>query len=262
MMKMSLSVSLLLLLLPLCQAHPLQQEAAEDEELGMDISTRILTTNNGSQEILLEGDLLTPRTRNAMTCWYQSCLWKKNSAGHVTIPYTVSAQFNSYERQKMERAMQAFHSSTCLRFVPRQREYDYISIENRAGCFSSLGRVGGGQVLSLNRQGCLYHGIIQHEILHALGFQHEQTRSDRDQYVRINWENINPQMAYNFYKQTTNNLNTPYDYTSIMHYGRTAFSIQYGRDSITPIPDPNVQIGQRQGLSYWDIRRINLLYGC
>ncbi|KAM3624689.1 uncharacterized protein V6R79_000199 [Siganus canaliculatus] len=69
-------------------------------------------------------------------------------------------------------------------------------------------------------------------------------------------------MAYNFYKQDTNNLNTPYDYSSIMHYGKTAFSVQYGRDSITPIPDPNVMIGQRQAMSYWDIMRINLLYGC
>ncbi|XP_035508673.1 high choriolytic enzyme 1-like [Morone saxatilis] len=130
------------------------------------------------------------------------------------------------------------------------------------GCFSALGKTGGGQVLSLNRQGCLYHGIIQHEINHALGFQHEHIRSDRDNYVRINWENIDPQMAYNFYKQATNNLNTPYDYSSIMHYGKTAFSIQLGRDSITPIPNANVQIGQSQGMSYWDIMRINLLYGC
>ncbi|XP_028257334.1 high choriolytic enzyme 1-like [Parambassis ranga] len=250
---------LLLLLLGFSQAHALQEEGGQDT---MDITTRILTTNNDTNEILLEGDLLAPRTRNAMTCFSQSCLWKKASNSLVMIPYTVSSEFTSSERQMIVYAMQAFHSRTCIRFVPRQNEYDYISIENKAGCFSALGRVGGTQVLSLHRQGCLYNGIIQHEINHALGFQHEQTRSDRDNYVRINWENIDPQMAYNFYKQNTNNLNTPYDYSSIMHYGRTAFSIQYGKDSITPIPDPNVQIGQREGLSYWDITRINLLYSC
>ncbi|KAM7371298.1 hypothetical protein PAMP_010780 [Pampus punctatissimus] len=65
-----------------------------------------------------------------------------------------------------------------------------------------------------------------------------------------------------FTTDNLNNLNTPYDYSSIMHYGKTAFSIQYGRDSITPIPDPYIQIGQRQGMSYGDITRINLLYGC
>nr|BAG06171.1 hatching enzyme [Helicolenus hilgendorfi] len=264
-MKMTPSASLLLLLLfGLSQALPLQEEGGEEEEVPdtVDITTRILTSNNGTNEILLEGDLLVPRTRNAMKCWSQDCLWGKSSNDLVMIPFTVSSAFTSWERQKINYAMEAFHSWTCLRFVPRQNEYDYISIENRVGCFSSLGRTGGRQVLSLDRQGCLYHGIIQHEINHALGFQHEQTRSDRDNYVSINWKNINPQMAYNFYKQNTNNLNTPYDYSSIMHYGRTAFSIQYGKDSITPIPDPNVQIGQRRGMSYWDIVRINALYDC
>ncbi|XP_059208269.1 high choriolytic enzyme 1-like [Centropristis striata] len=255
---------LLLLLLGLSQALPLQEEGGEEEEEEVpdtvDISTRILMSNNATDEILLEGDLLAPTTRNAMTCWNQQCLWRKASNGLVIIPYTMTSQFTRWEVQKIQYAMNSFHSSTCLRFVPRTNQYDYISMEKRAGCFSSLGRTGGRQVLSLG-QGCLYHGIIQHEINHALGFQHEQTRSDRDYYVRINWGNINSNMAFNFYRHSTNNLNTPYDYSSVMHYGRTAFSIN-GRDSITPIPDPNVQIGQRKGMSYWDIKRINLLYRC
>ncbi|RXN05927.1 high choriolytic enzyme 1-like protein [Labeo rohita] len=113
----------------------------------------------------------------------------------------------------------------------------------------------------------LLFGISQaspfmHELNHALGFYHEQTRSDRDQYVKINWENISPDMAYNFQRQNTNNQNTPYDYGSVMHYGRTAFSIQPGLETITPIPDGTVEIGQRQGMSNTDILRINKLYGC
>lgn len=258
---MTLSVSLLLLLLGLSQAHPVKEEGSEavDE---VDITTRILTTNNATNEILVEGDILSPKHRNAIKCWSQNCLWPKSSNGLVMIPYIMSSEFTGWERETIEYAMQSFHTSTCLRFVPRQNEYDYISVENYGGCFSSLGKEGGGQILSLNKQGCLYHGIIQHEINHALGFQHEQNRSDRDYYVRINWDNIDPQKAYNFYKQDTNNLNTPYDYSSVMHYGRTAFAIQYDWDTITPIPDANVPIGQRQGMSYWDIMRINLLYGC
>uniref|UniRef100_A0A3P9MHS1 Metalloendopeptidase n=1 Tax=Oryzias latipes TaxID=8090 RepID=A0A3P9MHS1_ORYLA len=151
---------------------------------------------------------------------------------------------------------------TCIRFVRRTNEYDFISIVSKTGCYSELGRKGGQQELSINRGGCMYSGIIQHELNHALGFQHEQIKSDRDSYVRINWENIIPASAYNFNKHDTNNLNTPYDYSSIMHYGRDAFSIAHGRDSITPIPNPNVPIGQRNGMSRWDITRIKVLYNC
>nr|BAU29957.1 hatching enzyme [Syngnathoides biaculeatus] len=255
---------LILLLLGLAHAYQdeeFQEQDGEDGEDVVDISTIILTVNNGSKELLLEGDMLVPRTRNALKCWQKSCLWRRGADGYVRVPYVVSREFSEQEKRMIERAMRSFHGSTCVRFVPRGNEFDYISVENREGCFSALGRQRGRQVVSIKRRGCLYHGIIQHELLHALGFYHEQTRSDRDGFVRINWGNVEPAMAHNFHKQDTDNLNTPYDYTSVMHYGRTAFSVN-GRDTITPIPDAGIQIGQRRGMSAWDIKRINILYGC
>lgn len=45
-------------------------------------------------------------------------------------------------------------------------------------------------MLSLARSGCLYHGTVQHELLHALGFNHEQTRSDRDNHIRVLLNNV------------------------------------------------------------------------
>ncbi|KAM6942621.1 high choriolytic enzyme 1-like [Xenentodon cancila] len=267
-MKMSPSASLLLLLLlGLSQAQPLQEEEGQDVEMekdgeaAVDMTTQILTTNNLTNVFLLEGDMLAPKTRNAMKCWYNSCLWKKASNGYVIVPYVISPEFTSYERQTIEGAMRAF-SRTCVRFTPRSNEYDFISIVNGGGCYSALGRQGGRQDLSLNRDGCIYSGIAQHELNHALGFEHEQTRSDRDSYVRINWQNIVQENAYNFERHDTNNLNTPYDYSSVMHYGRFAFSVGYGLETITPIPNPNAPIGQRNGLSGWDIARINILYNC
>lgn len=116
-------------------------------------------------------------------------------------------------------------------------------------------------MVSFNRLGCVHYGIVEHELNHALGFQHEHTRSDRDGYVTINWANIDPSTVSNFNLKNTNNLKTTYDYSSIMHYGKTAFSIN-GLDTITPIPDPSVTIGQRQELSAIDILRINTLYKC
>ncbi|XP_056465984.1 high choriolytic enzyme 1-like [Gadus chalcogrammus] len=263
---MKTCLSLLLLLLGLCQAQPpVGEEKSVDDILedneDMDISTRILISNNGSNEILLEGDLLLPTTRNAMKCFRNNCLWKKSSNGLVTIPYTVSRAYTSAERSRIVSAMQSFHRTTCIRFVPRRNQRAHISVQSGGGCYSSLGRTGGRQVLSLRRPGCMNFGIMQHELNHALGFNHEQTRSDRDRYVRINWKNINRSSAYNFNRKNTNNLNTPYDYTSIMHYGRRAFSIN-GRDSITPIPNSRVRIGQRRGMTRNDILRIKRFYRC
>uniref|UniRef100_A0A4W5K545 Metalloendopeptidase n=1 Tax=Hucho hucho TaxID=62062 RepID=A0A4W5K545_9TELE len=260
------SLTILLLVLSLSQAQMDHSGPAMwiDNHEAVDITERILTANNGSDEMLMEGDLVVPRTRNAMQCMHggNSCLWNKASNGYVEVPYTIEdSRFTPSDRQNIEYAVQSFHSKTCIRFVPRGNQKDYISFESLNGCYSSLGRIGGKQTVSVNSVGCILLGIIQHETLHALGFQHEQTRSDRDQYVRINWSNIDSNMANNFDKQNTNNLNTPYDYSSVMHYGRTAFSIN-GMDSITPIPNPNVSIGQRRGMSTTDILRINRLYGC
>ncbi|XP_035534671.1 low choriolytic enzyme-like isoform X2 [Morone saxatilis] len=259
-MDLRTTVSLLLLLLGLCNAH---HEILEDKSNVEDITTTILRMNNRSSDFLLEGDVFIPKTRNAMKCLNKafSCLWPKSANGKVEIPFLISQEYDDTERSTILQATKDFESKTCIRFIPRATRTEYISIEPRVGCSSLLGRIGDKQVVSLQRFGCVQKGIIQHELLHALGFYHEHTRSDRDQHVRINWANISEYYVSDFQLMDTNNLNTPYDYSSIMHYGRTAFG-KNRSETITPIPDPSVPIGQTVGLSDIDIIKINRLYKC
>ncbi|XP_056157044.1 uncharacterized protein LOC130131387 [Lampris incognitus] len=222
-----------------------------------DVMSKILNANKVLSRGYTEGDIAVPRTRNARIC--NTCRWPKSSKV-VEIPYTISSSFSSSHKSIIGRAMKTFSSSTCIRFIPRCSQTNYISIVSKNGCSSHVGRTGGSQELSLSTRGCVYHGIIQHELIHALGFWHEQSRSDRDRYVRINWENIQNGRKHNFNRYTTNNLNTQYDYSSVMHYGKTAFS-KNGKDTITPLRS-NVRIGQRDGMSKIDILKINKLYNC
>uniref|UniRef100_A0A8C4RS91 Metalloendopeptidase n=1 Tax=Erpetoichthys calabaricus TaxID=27687 RepID=A0A8C4RS91_ERPCA len=211
---------------------------------------------------ILEINIWTKNTRNAIICKNASCFWPMSSNGVVYIPFTLDRSYSPLDKITITGAMTDFYSKACIQFIPWTNQKDYVSIEPQNGCWSSVGKVGGKQVVSLQRDTCLFNGVIQHELNHVLGFLHEQSRSDRDQHVRIDWQYISPEYVNNFQKINTNNLGTPYDYTSVMHYPRDAFSNTTNEYTITPIPNPNVTIGQRIGLSSIDIQRINLLYQC
>ncbi|XP_063050209.1 low choriolytic enzyme-like, partial [Engraulis encrasicolus] len=146
---------------------------------------------------------------------------------------------SSRERAVIERGLQSFAQSTCIRFYRRTHQRDYIHIQSRSGCWSYMGCQGGEQVVSLARSGCIHHSVVQHELLHALGFDHEQCRSDRDQHILIYWQNIIPEYIFAFKKINTNNLGTPYDYSSVMQYERYAFS-RNRQPTMVPYPNPNV----------------------
>ncbi|XP_033005243.1 astacin-like metalloendopeptidase [Lacerta agilis] len=199
--------------------------------------------------------------RSAMKC-NQRCVWPRSEDGLVNIPINVSTEFSVEERDVIAEAMQEFVTLTCIQFIRRSTEHDYINIFPADKCWSYFGKIGGKQQLGLAKNGCIYKGLIQHEINHALGFIHEQARNDRDKYVKIHLEYVTTGEQGNFEKVDSNNLGLPYDYGSVMHYGPYDFSSAPGKATIVPIPNASVPIGQRIGLSDLDVKKINKLYRC
>lgn len=241
----------------------------QDDEFSVSTLLEKANVNIGKSfedPLVMFGDIAIPSgLQNADPCTTrpgnQACLWPKSSDGNVYVPYRISNQYSQRERNTIVNGLRSFAQSTCIRFTPWNRQRDFVDIQSRSGCFSFVGRRGRGQVVSLRRQGCVFRQVIQHELLHALGFNHEQTRSDRDQHVRILLQNVIQGMEHNFRKIQTNNLGTPYDYDSVMHYGRYAFS-KNSQPTIIPIPNANVAIGRATRMSRIDILRINRLYRC
>ncbi|MFH4973308.1 hypothetical protein AB6A40_000017 [Gnathostoma spinigerum] len=234
-------------------------ELFEGDILGVD-----LTLEQSSQDDALSFDELIfrqPLNSAVNVHTYPNKIWPNGR-----IPYVLEGGLNSEQRTSIAQAFEEYRQKTCIRFVPRRRndnDYVYIRTNYDSGCSSYVGRAGGNQTLSLEVSKCFRKGIIVHELMHALGFFHEHSRTDRDKYVNIHVENIRPGMLRNFDKypkRIIDSLDMPYDYDSIMHYHKAAFS-RSGQPTILP-RDPTVEIGQRLRLSEIDAKKINKLYSC
>ncbi|XP_058485306.1 hatching enzyme 1.2-like isoform X2 [Solea solea] len=221
--------------------------------------TEVIEQTNKDLPNLSQGDIVENRNRNADPCTAIGCKWPKKGR-RVNVPFIISSQYSTAQRNYIMSVMSTFHGATCIHFVQRKRQNDFLHFFPGSGCWSYVGRQQGEQLVSLQVP-CLSTSVVQHEILHALGFHHEHARSDRDDHVIINFTNIQTGAEVNFNKMNTNNLQTPYDFDSVMQYGNFAFS-KNGQATIIAKNHASLYFGNGQSMSTNDIERINKLYNC
>jgi astacin len=174
-------------------------------------------------------------------------VWPSNAISFVCedgLAQLVSAAINHWE------------SMTPFRFQHGVGGGDFLSFEDKGLCRSKIGRAGGAQLVALSSQGSV--GSAIHEIGHALGLWHEQSRDDRDTYVTIHPENIEAGQLRNFKPQDgTAEQFGPYDTHSIMHYPSNAFTNGKGP---TITLKSGALIPPKNGLSPGDIATLRSLY--
>ena len=106
------------------------------------------------------------------------------------------------------RGIRNIQDQSCIQFVQRTTEKDYVQIvSNTRGCHSEIGRTGTGrQAINLERGLCMSVETVTHELMHALGFAHEHNRPDRNKYISINEDNVEGKIQLYSYNNNNNNI--------------------------------------------------------
>lgn len=173
------------------------------------------------------------------------------------VPYEIDPSLPNQAR--VVNAIAQVEATTAgVDLVPRSGQTNYIRFVPSDGCASYIGQIGGMQPIML-ADGC-GTGAATHEIAHALGMFHEQSRCDRDTYVEILWANILPGYEHNFDK-FCDGATDFFDYAeeSLMHYYPYAFSAN-GQPTIRSLRGLDHLMGQRGDLGPTDMATIDALY--
>ncbi|KAH8267481.1 hypothetical protein KR018_007248 [Drosophila ironensis] len=191
-----------------------------------------------------------------------------------TVLYVIDEeQFGPLHREEIEKGIDFIQNISCIKFQPARAEERNTAlhiVSTLKGCsIIHVGFRSSMNVINLEAydigKGCFRMGSILHELLHALGFEHQHVAHNRDEYVQIEWDNIKNAYKINFFNNDKTSKYTSfgeqYDYDSVMHYVPNAFT-KNGKPTIVPLKDGGFQMGQRITMSEIDIRKLNKMYKC
>ncbi|KAG1681792.1 Zinc metalloproteinase nas-36 [Nymphon striatum] len=220
---------------------------------------------------LFEGDIAEDpqeedRSRKAIA---ENKQWKNG-----VLRYAFSKSINTDTRNLIKKVIAGYQSNTCLKFsdVTNSPSGNYAEIITGSVCSSFVGMLGGRQAITIGTN-CDNLGTIAHEIGHALGLQHEQSRNDRDRYVKFLPGNIEKGKNLNFQKASGRYLGVKYDYDSVMHYPYWVGNfVMYDAAFTTKLYEKNTvvtkqiaytyKVGSGDGPSFSDYKILNLMYKC
>merc|ERR1712055_1105490 len=185
------------------------------------------------------------------------------------LNYEMSNAVSSEDKTLIRNTLSQLETKldSCIKFREADSGFRVI-VKGEGKCSSSVGYNGNGidgsQGMSLD-VGCMHPSVIEHEFYHAIGVWHTQSRTDRDDHVKINFENIIDGDQHNFVKKSESEVSEfglPYDFESVMHYSDKSNS-KNGKRTIETI-DPSKQDinGKATGVSEGDILLVKRMYGC
>ncbi|KIH64051.1 astacin [Ancylostoma duodenale] len=188
---------------------------------------------------------------------YPRTLWSNG------VNYFFDPSASPVVRSVFTKGARLWMKDTCIDFRENRDAPDRIRVFKEDGCWSFVGRLGKQQDLSLG-DGCESVGTAAHEIGHAIGFFHTQSRHDRDNFITFNVQNVKPDWVDQFTKETTatnENYGIPYDYGNIMHYGANSASYN-GKPTMIPNDPKYVETLGSPIISFYELLMINQHYGC
>ncbi|XP_061190296.1 blastula protease 10-like [Saccostrea echinata] len=189
-------------------------------------------------------------------------LWANGKVPYVIDESTYAGNSLSELKDLLREAIRQLKENTCVEWVARTSEADYVKFINDKGCYSYVGKIGGAQPVSIQAYGCTSIHTVLHEMLHAMGAAHQQSRSDRAGMTSMKWNMIQSGALNNFEMENTKNAQ-PYDYKSLMQYELNSFG-KNGGNSMS-IPDMSLEYlitNTKNSLTIYDIGEINSAYQC